>query len=287
MPASVSDEDEADRGDRDRAAEDEARPAAPGAVLAVAAVEQPARHDPHAVDALARGRRAAPGSSVSEASTETAGISMPPMPIERISGSGSATMRQQADGDGRAGHDHGAAGVRHRLDERGLDVLALAQLVAEPEDHQQGVVDRQPEADERDEELHDDRDVGDVGQPPHQREGVEDRGDGDADAAPAPRAACRRRTAGSRARRCRRSRPRPGRSRRRRAPSLVASSSASRPVTLTVMPAGSPLAAAARIAFAPLSTSTPAWPARVDHLERGVPVLRDVHEVRRSRSTSW
>ena len=32
------------------------------------------------------------GSSVSDASTETAGISMPPMPIERTSGSGSATI---------------------------------------------------------------------------------------------------------------------------------------------------------------------------------------------------
>ena len=30
------------------------------------------------------------GSSVSEASTETSGISMPPMPIDRTSGSGSA-----------------------------------------------------------------------------------------------------------------------------------------------------------------------------------------------------
>jgi hypothetical protein len=71
--------------------------------------------------------------------------------------------------------------VRHRLDERRLDVLALAQFVAEAEDHQQRVVDRHAEADERDQELHDDRDVRDVGQAPDQREGVEDRGHRDHD----------------------------------------------------------------------------------------------------------
>ena len=87
------------------------------------------------------------------ASTETAGISMPPMPIERMNGSGSDDHREQADRDGRARDDHRAAGVGHRLDERRLDVCALAQLVAEAEDHQQRVVDRDPEADERDQEL--------------------------------------------------------------------------------------------------------------------------------------
>ena len=106
------------------------------------------------------------GSSVIEASTETAGISMPPMPIERMNGSGSTISESRADRDRRAGDDHRAAGVRHRLDERRLDVLALAQLVAEAEDHQQRVVDRDAEADERDQELDDDRDVGDVGQAP-------------------------------------------------------------------------------------------------------------------------
>ena len=47
-----------------------------------------------------------------------------------------------------------------------LDVGSLAQLVAEAEDHQQRVVDRDAEPDERDQELHDDRDVRDVGQAP-------------------------------------------------------------------------------------------------------------------------
>jgi hypothetical protein len=53
--------------------------------------------------------------------------------------------------------------------------------VAEAEDHQQRVVDRHAEPDERDQELDDDRDVRDVGQDPDQREGVEDRRDRDDD----------------------------------------------------------------------------------------------------------
>jgi hypothetical protein len=43
---------------------------------------------------------------------------------------------------------------------------------------------------------------------------------------------------------------------------LFASSSASRPVTLTVVPAGRPFAATARILTAPLFLSTPARPGR-------------------------
>jgi hypothetical protein len=82
--------------------------------------------------------------------------------------------REQADRDRRARDDDGAAGVGHGLDERRLDVVALTQLVAEPEDHQQCVVDRDAEADEGDQELHDDGDVGDVGQAPDERERVQD-----------------------------------------------------------------------------------------------------------------
>ena len=63
----------------------------------------------------------------------------------------------------------------------------MAELLAEAEDHQQRVVDRNAEADERDEELDDDRDIGDVGQRPDEvkvvridvaaiSSGIEDRG---------------------------------------------------------------------------------------------------------------
>ena len=62
-----------------------------------------------------------------------------------------------------------------RLDERRVDVGAVAQLVAEAEDHDQRVVDRDAEADQRDQELDDDRDVGHVRQRPHERERVENR----------------------------------------------------------------------------------------------------------------
>jgi hypothetical protein len=89
--------------------------------------------------------------------------------------------RQQTERHRRARDDHGASRVGHRLNERRLDIFAFAQLVAEAEDHQQGVVDRDAETDERDQELDDDRDLGDVGQRPHESERVEDRGDGDGD----------------------------------------------------------------------------------------------------------
>ena len=57
-------------------------------------------------------------------------------------------------------------------------VSPCAHLLPEPEDHQQRVVDRDTEPDERDEELDDDRDVGDVGQGPDAEERRQDRGHG-------------------------------------------------------------------------------------------------------------
>jgi hypothetical protein len=54
------------------------------------------------------------------------------------------------------------------------------EFLAEAEDHQQRLVDR-PQPDQRDEELDDDRDVGDVGQRLGQRERVRYRGNGDPD----------------------------------------------------------------------------------------------------------
>ena len=69
----------------------------------------------------------------------------------------------------------------HRLDRRGLGILAVPQLLTEAEDHQQRVVDRHAKADQRDEELHDQRHVRHVREPPDQRERVEDRCDRDCD----------------------------------------------------------------------------------------------------------
>ena len=93
------------------------------------------------------------GRSVIAASTETSGISMPPMPIERMNGSGRMIIdsRPTATVEPETITERPACVIV--CDERGLDVLALAQLVAEAEDHQQRVVDRHAEADERDQEL--------------------------------------------------------------------------------------------------------------------------------------
>ena len=143
----------------------EARPAAPGAVLGVALVDEPLRHHADAVDPLAqhgehrrqqRDRRQHRDGRDQHAAD-------PDRADERQR---QDDHRQQADRHRGAGDDHRPAGVRHRLDERRLDVLALAQLVAEAEDHQQRVVDRDAEPDQRDQELDDDRHVRDVGQAP-------------------------------------------------------------------------------------------------------------------------
>ena len=174
------DDREPDERDRPRAAQDEPRPAAPRAVLGMAAVDEPLRHHAHAVDPLAehREQRRQERDRREHRDGRDQHAADPDRADERQR---QDDHREQADRDGRAGDDHRAAGVRHRLDERRLDVLALAQLVAEAEDHQQRVVDRDAEADERDEELDDDRDVRDVGQRPDERERVEDRGDRDGD----------------------------------------------------------------------------------------------------------
>ena len=160
--------------DRPGMAQHEPRPAAPGAVLGVAVVDEPLRHHPQAVDP--RAERCQQRRQQRDRRDHRDERDQHPADAHR------ADERQrdhdqgeQTDGHRRPGHDHGAAGMRHRLHERGLDLCALAQLVAEAEDHQQRVVDRDAQPDERDQELDDDRDVRDVGQDPDQRERVQDR----------------------------------------------------------------------------------------------------------------
>ena len=58
-------------------------------------------------------------------------------------------------------------------------VRPVRPLLAPAGDEQQRVVDGDPEADEGDEELDDERDVGDVREPEHDEEGGEDRDGGD------------------------------------------------------------------------------------------------------------
>ncbi len=94
-----------------------------------------------------------------DASTETAGISIPPIPIERMNGSGRMTMlsRPIATVEPETTTER-PAWVIVSTSAR-LHVLAVVDLLPEPEEHQQRVVDRDAEPDERDQELDDDRDA--------------------------------------------------------------------------------------------------------------------------------
>ena len=85
--------------------------------------------------------------------------------------------RQQADRDGRAAeHDRAPRGL-HRAHDRGVALQSVRALFAPADDDEQRVVDRDAEADERDEELHDRRDFGDGRDAPDDEEAGEDRGD--------------------------------------------------------------------------------------------------------------
>ena len=69
-------------------------------------------------------------------------------------------------------------------------------------------------------------------------------------------------------------------------PCVLASSSGSWPVTLTVIPLGRPFCAAARMSCGAARRRERREARRVDLLERRVLVRRDVHGVRVSRRTS-
>ena len=75
---------------------------------------------------------------------------MPPMPIDRMNGSGSRTMlsRPTATVEPETITDRPACSIV--VDDRVVDVLAVPKLLAEPEDHQERVVDRHAQPDERD-----------------------------------------------------------------------------------------------------------------------------------------
>ena len=173
-----ADDHRADGRDGNGPSSDEVRPAPPEAVLGIGRLDDPLRHHAQAVDPVPeqgqqrreqRDRRQ-DGHGRDEHAAD------PDRADERQRQEDHA---QEADGDGRAGDDHRAARVPHRLDERGLDVLAVGELLAEAEDHQERVVERHPEPDERDQELDDDGHVRQVREPPDERERVEDRRHGD------------------------------------------------------------------------------------------------------------
>ena len=68
-------------------------------------------------------------------------------------------------------------GGRHRAHDRLVVVEAVGRLLAPAHDDQQRVVDRDAEADQRDQELDDRRHAGDRGDPPHDQERGHDRDD--------------------------------------------------------------------------------------------------------------
>ncbi len=80
-------------------------------------------------------------------------------------------QREERDRDGRAAEDDGGAGVLHRVADGGLvgDLSAPA-LFTPADDDEEGVVNRDPEPDERDEELDDHGDVRDVRDRPDEEE---------------------------------------------------------------------------------------------------------------------
>ncbi len=83
--------------------------------------------------------------------------------------------RQQADPDRSPAEDHGVPGRLHRPLDGKLVGMPGRALLPPAIDHQQGVVDRDPEPDQRDQELHDRIDVGDRRDPADHEEGRQDR----------------------------------------------------------------------------------------------------------------
>ncbi len=86
-------------------------------------------------------------------------------------------QREEADRDrGPAEHDRAPRGLHRALD--GLvAAVAVGALLAPPRDDEQRVVDRDAEPDQRDQELHDRRHVGERGQAPEEQERGHDRDD--------------------------------------------------------------------------------------------------------------
>jgi len=88
-------------------------------------------------------------------------------------------QRDERDGDRAGARHHGVPGGAHRLHDGGGVVTAVLALLAPTVHHQQRVVDRQAQADQRDEELHDEADVGDVADGEHAQERGQDGDRGD------------------------------------------------------------------------------------------------------------
>ena len=117
----------------------------------------------------------ATGRSVVATATLTSGMNMPAMPMLRRNGIGSTTSASSATATVVPLKTTAEPACVIALSNRDLVRRALPALVAPAHDDQQRVVDRDAEPDERDEELDDDRDVGDAGERPDEQERRRDR----------------------------------------------------------------------------------------------------------------
>ena len=115
------------------------------------------------------------GSRVRITTVLASGMSMPPRPMLRSSGHRDDQQGAQADRHRAGAREDRVAGVLHRDDDGVVVVAAVRAFLPPPVDDEQRVVDRDAEADQRDQELHDEADVHHVGAQQHDRERREDR----------------------------------------------------------------------------------------------------------------
>ena len=144
------DDRQPDAGRDEAAARDELGPARPGAARAssVRMCGQSSRGP--SVESTT-------GSSVIATAVETSGISMPPYPIERRNGTGSANSANRPIATVSPLNTTARPADLHRAHDRLVALVPVRALLAPARDDQQRVVDRHAEPDQRDQELDDRR----------------------------------------------------------------------------------------------------------------------------------
>ncbi len=109
----------------------------------------------------------------------SSGISTPPIPTLRRPGTGNTISANRPIATVNPGDGDRAPGRLRRTDDRVVVRQAVLAFLPPSGHEKQAVVDRQPEPDEGDEELDDERHFGDVGEAEHDEERREDRDRGD------------------------------------------------------------------------------------------------------------
>ena len=104
---------------------------------------------------------------------------MPPKPMLRRKGTGTTTSATRLIATVTPEASDRATGGLHRDDDGFVVVVAVRALLTPSRDDEQRVVDRDTEADQGDQELHDEAHVAERGQAEHEQERREDRDRGD------------------------------------------------------------------------------------------------------------